>query len=131
DNHDVSPSWDSTQPQLYQYPEQLTWRDIDPTILARSTASPPSRRPWFSPAEARFPEGIAADYPDDMTAIPDPLDLIAICDPRGMPWLTLASYPGWKQHIPPETEALGIPRCAAWMHVTAYLVPVTGMPALR
>ena len=104
DNHDVSPSWESTQPQPYQYPEQLIWRDIDPTVLARSTASPPSGRPWFSPAEARFPEGIAADYPDDMTAIPDPLDLIAIRDPQGTPWLALASHPGWKQQIPPETK---------------------------
>ena len=131
DNHDVSPSWDSTQPQPYQYPEQLIWRDIDPTVLARSTASPSSGRPWFSPAGARFPEGIAADYPDDMTAIPDPLDLIATRDPQGTPWLTLASHPGWKQQIAPETEALGIPRREAWMHITAYLVPVTGMPALR
>jgi hypothetical protein len=31
----------------------------------------------------------------------------------------------------PETEALGIPRREAWMHVDAYLVPVTEMPALR
>jgi hypothetical protein len=66
-----------------------------------------------------------------MTAIPDPLDLIAIRDPQGNPWLALASNQSWKQQIRPESEALGIPRREAWMHVTAYLVPVTGMPALR
>jgi hypothetical protein len=131
DNHDVSSSWDSTRPQPYQHPEQLIWRDIDPTALARSTAAPSARRPWFSPTEARFPEGIAADYPDDMTAIPDPLDLIAIRDPQETPWLTLASRPNWKQQIAPETEALGIPRREAWMHVDAYLIPVTGIPALQ
>ena len=131
DNHHISPSCNSTQPQPYQYPEQLTWRDIDPTILARSTASPPPEQHWYSPAAARFPEGIAADYPDDMTGIPDPLDVIAVRDPQGTPWLTLASHPGWKQQIPPETEALGIPRREAWMHVTAYLVPVSALPALR
>ena len=85
DNYDIGPPWDSTQPHPYQYPEQLTWRDINPTVLARSTPSLSSGRPWFSPAEARFPEGTAADYPDDMTAIPDPLDLIAIRDPQGTP----------------------------------------------
>jgi hypothetical protein len=66
-----------------------------------------------------------------MTAIPDPLDLIAIRDPHGTPWLTLASRPDWKQQIAPEAEALGVKRCDAWMHVDAYLVPVTGLPALR
>lgn len=55
DNHDVSSSWESTQPQPCQYPEQLIWRDIDPTVLARSMAFPPPGRPWFSPAGARFP----------------------------------------------------------------------------
>ena len=66
-----------------------------------------------------------------MTGVPDPLDLIAISDPQGTPWLVLASNPDWKQPIPPETEALGIPRLDVWMHVHAYLVPVGGMPALR
>jgi hypothetical protein len=131
DNHNINPAWETTQPQPYQHPEQLIWRDIDPTVLARGTASPSVGRPWFSPAEARFPEEIAADYPDDMTAIPDPLDLITTLDPRGTPWLTLASRPSWKQQIAPETEALGIPRREAWMHIDAYLVPVTAMPALR
>jgi hypothetical protein len=131
DNHPLSASSDSTQPQSYQYPEQLTWRDIDPTALARSTPSTPRERPWYSPAEARFPEGIPADYPDDVAGIPDPLDLIAVRDPQGTPWLTLATHPRWEQQIPPETEALGIPRREAWMHVTAYLVPVSAVPALQ
>jgi hypothetical protein len=66
-----------------------------------------------------------------MTGIPDPLDLIAVRDSQGTSWLTLESHPGWKQQIPPETEALGIPRREAWMHITAYLVPVSALPALR
>jgi hypothetical protein len=131
DSHNVCPDWEIPEPQPYQYPEQLIYRDIDPTVLARHAAPPPSGRPWFSPAEARFPEGIVTDYPDDMTAIPDPLDLIAIRDLHGTSWLTLASHPRWEQQIPPETEALGIPRREAWMHITAYLVPVTTTPALR
>lgn len=131
DNNLLSPSRNSEQPQQYQYPEQLTWRDIDPTVLVRTTASPPPEQPWYSPAAARFPEGIAAEYPHDMTGIPDPLDLIAVSDLRGTSWLILATHPSWKQQIPPETEALGIPRREAWMNVTAYLVPASDGPALR
>ena len=131
DNYDVAPSWESTQPRPYHYPEQLIGRDIDPTVLARSTPSASSGPPWFSPVAARFPEEIATDYPDDMTAIPDPLDLIAIGDPQGTSWLVLASRPGWQQQIPPEDEALGIPRREAWMHITGYLVPVTAIAAVQ
>lgn len=131
DNNLLSPSWNSTQPQAYQYPEQLTWRDIDPTVLARTAASLSLEQLWFSPAKAHFPEGIAADHPDDMLGIPDPLDLIAVRAPEGASWLTLAGHPSWQQQVPPETEALGTPRREAWMHVTAYLVPVSALSALR
>jgi hypothetical protein len=130
DNHHVRMSWEIPGPQPYQYPEQFTCRDIDPTVLARPVGSPPAERPWYSPAEAGFPEGIVTDYPDDMTGIPDPLDLITIHDSQGTPWLALASHPDWEQRIPPETEALGVPRREARMHVTSYLVPVTTTLAL-
>lgn len=132
DNHDISPRWGDSPQQMYEYPEQLVWRDIDPTVLARGDmVSPPSGRPWFAPAEARFPEEITSDYPDDMTGVPDPMDLIAIRDPDGIPWVALASHPGWKQAVPPEAKALGVARREVWMQVNAYLVLVTSVPAMR
>ena len=44
DNYDLSARPGTTHRSAsYQYPEQLIWRDIDPTVLARSSAIP--RRP--------------------------------------------------------------------------------------
>jgi hypothetical protein len=66
-----------------------------------------------------------------MAAVPDPLDLIAVRDPQGAHWLMLAGRADWQQQVPPETEALGIPRRESWMHVTAYVVPVSATRALK
>jgi hypothetical protein len=59
-----------------------------------------------------------------MTAVPDPLDLIAVTDDGGDPWLVLVSMPDWDQPLPPEIAALRAPRLAVWMQVHAYLVPL-------
>ena len=66
-----------------------------------------------------------------MTGIPDPLDLIAVRDPQGTPWLALASHPGWKQQIAPETEALGIPGARHGCTSPRTSFPVIGGSALR
>jgi hypothetical protein len=58
DNRDLSPSRDSEQPQPCRHPQQIVWRNIDPTVLARRTSSPSPGRPWFPPAQARFPEAV-------------------------------------------------------------------------
>jgi len=132
DHHAIKPFWGDGELQPYQYAEQLVWRDIDPTVLVRKPAAPPSspERPWFSPIEARFPRGTADDYPADMTGVPDPLDLIAVSDPEGVPWLVLVSNPNWKQPLPPEIEALHALRLNVWMQLHAYLVPLSEVRAL-
>jgi hypothetical protein len=125
DHHALKPPWGNQEPRPYAYAEQLVWRDIDPTVLVRKpTARSSQENPWFSPAGARFPQGIADDYPADISGVPDPLDLIAVSDPDGTPWLALLSIPHWKQPLPPEVEALGAPRLDVWMRLHAYLVPV-------
>ena len=58
-----------------------------------------------------------------MTGVPDPLDLIAVSDPGGIPWLVLVSNPHWEQPLPPEIDALHLPRLNVWMQLQAYLVP--------
>jgi hypothetical protein len=132
DSHQVTEPWGDTGPSRYENPEQLTYRDIDPTVLVRSPAATRTMgRPWFSPAEAGFPSTVVDDYPSDMAHVPDPLELIAVQDPEGVPWLVLASHPQWKQQLAPETEALSIKRCEAWMHITGYLVPIASASALR
>jgi len=131
DHHAVKPSWEE-EPRPYEYAEQLIWRDIDPTVLVRKPPVPRSvpGRPWFSPVEARFPRGIADEYPADMTGVPDPLDLIAVTNPEETPWLVLVSSPDWKQPLPLEIEALHALRLDVWMQLHAYLLPLSEARAL-
>ena len=132
DNLPVTEPWTGTGPSRYEYPEQLIYRDIDPTVLVRDAVETrPTTRPWFSPAEAGFPPALVNDYPSDMAHVPDPLDLIAVQDPGGAPWLVLASHPQWKQRLAPENKARGVKRREAWMHITGYLVPAGSTSALR
>jgi hypothetical protein len=98
DHHDVKPAWSDEGARPYAYAEQLVWRDIDPTVLARKPSDPSTSQDlWFSPAEARFPPGTPEDYPADMSGIPDPLDLIAVTDASERPWLVLVSIPTWAE----------------------------------
>ncbi|HEV2377003.1 MAG TPA: hypothetical protein VGS19_33175 [Streptosporangiaceae bacterium] len=129
DHHPVKLAWGDTEPHPYEYAEQLVWRDIDPTVLARKPASAPERL-WFSPAEARFPPTTTEEYPADMAGVPDPLALIAVNDPQQAPHLVLISHPSWQQPLPPEIEAQRPPRLTVWMQIQAYLVPVSQAPSL-
>ena len=132
DNLPVNEAWGGTGPSRYEYPEQLIYRDIDPTVLVRSAVAPSTAgRCWFSPAEAGFPSTVLDDYPSDMAHVPDPIELIAVHDPEGVPWLVLGSHPQWKQRLAPEMKALGTKRREAWMHITGYLVPIASASALR
>ena len=70
------------KPQPYKYAEQLVWRDIDPTVLIRKPSVRPESRTAVVLADRdTIPRRVAEDYPADMTAVPDPLDLIAVSDP--------------------------------------------------
>jgi hypothetical protein len=132
DHQQVTDPLRGAGPGQYEYPEQLIYRDIDPTVLVRSAADTrPKGRPWFSPAEAGFSSAVVDDYPSDMAQVPDPLDLIAVQDPEGVPWLVLATHPQWKQGLAPEAKALGVKRREAWMHITGYLVPIASSTSLR
>jgi hypothetical protein len=43
----------------------------------------------------------------------------------------LTSHPQWRQRLPLEEKALGKMRREAWMQITAYIAPVSGMRALQ
>ncbi|MBX7110589.1 MAG: ATP-binding protein [Dehalococcoidia bacterium] len=132
DHHGIQPRWSDEERGPYASPEQLVWRDIDPTVLVRKPAqSPTQEHQWFSPVEARFPPGVSDDYPIDMSGAPDPLDLIAVSDPSTAQWLVVVSEPDWKQPLAVEIEALRVPRRQVWMGLRAYLVPLADMAALR
>ncbi len=131
-DHHAIKSWDDGESEPYEHAEQVVWRDIDPTVLARRRVAPSAgERQWFSPVAARFVRDVFEEYPDDMTGVPDPLDLIAVSDANGAQWLVLASNPKWEQPFGPEIEALRPPRLAVWTQLHAYLVPQQEAPVLR
>jgi hypothetical protein len=125
DHHSIKPDWGETVERPYSLAEQLVWRDIDPTVLARKPtveATESQRRPWFSPSEATFRPGVTNEYPADMDGVQDPLDLITVTADDGVPWLVLLTCPKWQQPQPTEDQALRMPRLVVWMQVHAYLV---------
>lgn len=126
DNLLLDERWSSGDPYPYAYAEQLIWRDIDVTVLVREPKreSLDVHAPWSSPKRATFPREVVDDYPDDLDGVPDPLDLLAVTAPDGVQWLTLLSFPSWKQQHTPEIVALRPPTRDSWMHLHAYLVPL-------
>lgn len=134
DNHKLRERWsDETEPFAYEHPEQLVYRDIDPTVLTPGGITDPSdeTRAWFMPVHATFPTEVADDYPHDLHGVPDPLDLIALTAPDGAEWLSLIRHGNWTQVLPPEIAALKAPKLNVWIQIRSYLVPVDKTDALR
>ena len=132
DNFDIKSEWSREDFSTYSYPEQLIWRDIDVTLLARKPMeSVNSTNKWFSPVTAQFPRTIVDGYPTDLEGVPDPLDLLAVTDPDGERWLALLSFPTWRQQHSVEIESLRSPRRSIWMRLHAYLVPRTSVDYLK
>ena len=131
DNFPIKGSWGDDAPRPYEYAEQLAWRDIDPTVLARK----PERRSgadtlWFAPATATFPDTVIEEYPTEMVGVPDPLDFLAVSDADGADWIVLVANHRWEQPLPPEVVALQVPRLQVWMQLHAYLVSMAEVGAL-
>jgi hypothetical protein len=131
DHYELKQEWSSDGPHPYQHAEELIWRDIDATLLARKPSDGGPNVKWFSPATAKFPATIVTDYPTDMIGVPDPMDLLAVTDPDGTQWLTLVSFPHWRQQHAPEVEALSPPTRDTWMQLHAYLVPTNEAKTLK
>lgn len=130
DNVQLIPAWSSTEPQPYSYAEQLIWRDIDVTLLARQPGIdvPP---PWYSPVAAAFPRELTTEFPADLDQIPDPIDLLTVVDPSGDRWLNILSSPGWRQKHSAEVEVQRPPTRTAWMNIQAYLIPADSVTQIR
>lgn len=126
DNLLLEDRWSSGGPHPYGHAEQLIWRDIDVTVLVREPKreSLDAHAPWYSPKRAQFPRKVVDDYPDNLDGVPDPLDLLSVTAPDGGQWLTLMSFPSWKQPHAPEVLALRPPTRDSWMQLHAYLVPL-------
>ena len=124
----LSESWSDT-PGTYDGPWQLWQRDLDPSLLMRSSArerSNGSYTSWWDSVSPGVP-----DYPSPAQReqwlkndadLPDPLKLVAVQAPSGERWLTLEGHYKWDEEPPPEEERYGPPRCGLWYQIRSYLV---------
>jgi hypothetical protein len=131
DHHQLQERWTSRDPVNYMYPEQLIYRDIDPSVLVQLKAEPTQNPRWFVPATATFPTDVVNDYPADLDDIPDPLKLLAVTAPDDSKWLSLILHASWNQELPPEITALRAPNLNAWIQIRGYLAPLTDVDAIK
>lgn len=134
DNFQLKERWgDNEDPFPYDRPEQVVYRDIDPTVLIHGGKPDPGEeeRPWFAPAAAIFPDEVPERYPEDLDGVPDPIDLIRMTSPDGTHWLSLIRHGSWTQVHPPEIAALKAPNLNVWVQIRGYLVPTGSISALR
>ncbi|MBD8660750.1 ATP-binding protein [Frigoribacterium sp. CFBP 8754] len=131
DHTELKEEWSSDGPRAYASAEDVIWRDIDVTILARQPGANDAPSDWFSPLKPTFPTTLVTDYPVDMSGIPDPIDLLGPTDPDGNQWIALLSFPSWRQEHDPEVLAVNPPTRDAWMQLHAYLVPTDELETLK
>ena len=133
DHLPIGERWTEDPPAPYRYAEQLIFRYIDPTIIAQESKTDGVIRPepWFSPQQATFDPSQTGQHPSDTKGLPDPLDLIAVKDDDGRPWLALETHPNWPETLQPDEEALHLRKLDAWMQVRSYLIPIASLSALR
>lgn len=132
DHFQLKERWSDGDPFPYACPEQVTYRDIDPTVLVRGGVPDPSgARPWFAAAAATFPGEVATEYPQDLAGVPDPLELINATSPDGSQWLSLMRHDNWTQELPPEIAALKAPSLNVWVQLRGYLVRSADVRTLR
>lgn len=122
DQFKIQPRFTSDEREEYEDFEQIGWRDIDVTVLARPT-NPQFDTHWFSPASIDFSDTDGEKYPHNMDILPDPLELISLTDSDGESWVALYSAPTWSQQHDPEIDALNLQAAYTWMNIHSYLVP--------
>ncbi len=133
DHFPVGERWFDGAPGPYSHAEQLIWRDIDPTVIARrpETDEIECPRVWFSTAQTEFDPSETGHQPSGISGIPDPLDLIAVQDDNGRPWLVLETFLSQREPLPPEQTALQHPELLVRMRISSYLIRRTNLPAIR
>ena len=120
-------------PGPYRFAEQIVYRDIDPTVLARKPSAADDRQTafWFSPAVADFDPAEAEQGPAGTFGLPDPLELIAVQDQNRNSWLTLHTTRSWQEALAPEQIALRRPEIHIMMQVRCYLIPASELEAIK
>jgi len=108
----------------YKGPWDPCLRDIDPTILARSTGKAGSRseKHWWLNKETFDWKCSLKEWLNDPLLIKNYHGLMQVTDSTGCEWLILESYPKWKEPKTIGRDSWEQPRKEMWCHLNSYLV---------
>lgn len=121
------------KPLRYEGPWEPYVRDIDPTMLIKSTGKERfekhSKHWWF---EVSYDDWDLPnqDWIKKTDNLPDPSKLILVKDNCGVEWLVLETYPEWAEPDKLGQEKWDYPHKRLWYQVRSYLVPKDGFKAM-
>jgi hypothetical protein len=114
------------RPLKYEGPWEPYVRDIDPTMLIRTTGrerwEQHSKHWWFN-VSYRDWDSPNQDWIKRTDNLPDPSKLILVKDDSGTEWLILEAYPGWTEPDKLGEEKWEYPRKRLSYLIRSYLVP--------
>ncbi|MEQ5754030.1 AVAST type 2 anti-phage system protein Avs2 [Providencia hangzhouensis] len=100
-------------------------RDIDPTILLKSTGSKKIDKEedewWFSKQIFDW-DNTFEEWVSGTSTINNPIGLIEVKDKNATEWLVLESYPEWEESKEIGNAKWGYPRKNVWCQIKSYLV---------
>lgn len=108
----------------YQGPWEPYERNIDPTILLKSTGTKElsHQEMWWENEEVFDWDCTYEEWISNPSTISNPYGLIKINDNDGTEWLVLESHPSWKEPKIIGNEDWGHPRKSVWCQIRGYLV---------
>jgi hypothetical protein len=95
-------------------------RNLDPTILVRSTATNPFAAAWWNPIALGLHPDLSPEEWLDRMDFPDTTGQIVLTGPDGTRWLTLQAYLDWDDRLDRTDYDVARRRC--WVHLRSYLV---------
>ncbi len=100
-------------------------RDIDPTILLQKTgvATNTCQANWCNPEfeiEWAMDNNKWVQIVDDL---PNPFDIINLVDDKGEEWISLHSFPIWKEPTKKGYDSSNVIRKEVWYILNSYLIP--------
>ncbi len=115
--------WSSEASGEYEGPWQFYRRDIDPSMVLRSTAESRSDAWWVSRCDDWQPELRSAEWLQNQADLPDLRQLIAVTNPRdGSRWLSLGGFYEWEEPTPADEEKYEVERRQLWYMLKCYVV---------
>lgn len=100
-------------------------KDIDPTILIRSTKKDGKKRSWWSSCEYDFDAQESSSDDEWLSTFdfPDSAQMVLVTDPKdGTDYYVLLAYPEWSSRGEERHMDLDHHYRLLWMHIRSYLV---------